>query len=230
MCWGLLALTGVPAIVAGVVLNRPAAPGPWLLLAAANLSFAIGQTSFLVIIGIRHETLPFPSFVDLFYLATYPMYAVGLLIFIQRRAAGHDRRSLLDALTVTVSLALLSWVFLILPYVHDPALSWQQKAVSIAYPIGRCAGAWPCWPGCCCRAPGAPGPSSCSPLGTLGLLASDVSFGPLQLYGSFRVGTATDLGWIVFYAAWGAAALHPSMTRLTEPVTPVPAARARFSG
>ena len=116
----MLALSGVAAIVAGVVLNRPACRVPWLLLAAANLSFAVGQQSFLVFTEIRHEVIAFPSFVDLFYLASYPLYAIGLLIFIQRRSAGHDRRSLLDALTLTVGLALLSWVFLILPYVKTP--------------------------------------------------------------------------------------------------------------
>ena len=215
--WGLLALSGVFAIVAGVIINRPSAPAAWLLLAAANLSFAIGQISFLVITEVRHENLTFPSPVDAFYLSTYPIYAVGLLIFIRRRGAGRDRRSLLDALTVTVSLALLSWLYLILPYVHNPALSWQQKAVSIAYPIGDvlvlamlarflAAGAW--------RTRSV----QLLTLGSLGLLASDVSFGLLQLYSSFHPGTATDLGWLVFYAAWGAAALHPSMTTLTEPI------------
>ena len=33
--WGLISLSGVAAIVAGVVLNRPARKAPWLLLAAA---------------------------------------------------------------------------------------------------------------------------------------------------------------------------------------------------
>lgn len=215
--WGLLALSGVFAIVAGVIIHRPAAPAAWLLLAAANLSFAIGQISFLVITEVRHESLTFPSPVDAFYLSTYPIYAAGLLIFIRRRGAGHDRRALLDALTVTVSLALLSWLYLILPYVHNPALSWLQKAVTIAYPIGDvlvlamlarflAAGAW--------RTRSV----QLLTLGSLGLLASDVSFGLLQLYSSFHPGTATDLGWLVFYAAWGAAALHPTMTTLTEPI------------
>ena len=215
--WGLLALSGVFAIVAGVFLHQPAAPAAWLLLAAANLSFAIGQISFLLITEVRHESLTFPSPVDGFYLSTYPIYAAGLVIFIRRRGGGRDRRGLLDALTVTVSVALLSWLYLILPYVHNPALSWQQKAVSVAYPIGDvlvlamlarflAAGAW--------RTRSV----QLLAVGSLGLLASDVSFGLLQLYGSFHPGTATDLGWLVFYAAWGAAALHPSMTTLTEPI------------
>ncbi len=47
---------------------------------------------------------------------------------------------------------------------------------------------------------------------------SDTAFGAIQLHGSFRNGSVVDLGWALFYSAWGAAALHPSMTRLTEPV------------
>ena len=51
------------------------------------------------------------------------------------------------------------------------------------------------------------------------MLASDVSFGLLQLHGGFHSGTIVDLGWAVFYGAWGAAALHPSMSELTRPVS-----------
>jgi diguanylate cyclase (GGDEF)-like protein/PAS domain S-box-containing protein len=214
--WGVLALSGVSAIVAGVILNRPASRVPWLLLAAANLSFAIGQQSFLVLTEVGHRAVPFPSFVDLFYLASYPLYAIGLAIFIRCRSAGHDRRSLLDALTLTVGLALLSWVFLILPYVNNATLTWLQKAVAIAYPLGDvlvlamlarllAPGTW--------RARSL----QLLTLGSLGLLGSDVGFGLAQLYGSFRLGTLTDVGWAVFYAAWGAAALHPSMRTLTQP-------------
>jgi diguanylate cyclase (GGDEF)-like protein/PAS domain S-box-containing protein len=217
--WGLIGLSGVTAIVAGAVLNRPARKTPWLLLAAANLSFAAGQDSFLVLTQIMHANVPFPSFADAFYLATYPLYAAGLLIFIWWRTPDRDRRSLIDALTLTVGLALLSWIYLILPYVHNPALSWLQKSVSIAYPLGdvlvlamiaRLL---------------APGTARARcvqllTLGTVGMLASDVSYGLIQLYGSsFHTGTIVDLGWAVFYSAWGAAALHPTMSELTQPVS-----------
>jgi diguanylate cyclase (GGDEF)-like protein/PAS domain S-box-containing protein len=215
--WGLIGLSGVTAIVAGVIINRPSRKTPWLLLATAQASFAAGQVSFLLAqaIGAR---LPFPSFADLLYLLTYPLYAAGLLIFIRWRTPGRDRRSLIDALTLTAGLALLSWIYLVLPYVHNPGLTWLQKCVSIAYPLGdvlvlamiaRLL---------------APGTAQARclqllTLGVFGLLAADVSFGLLQLHGSFHNGTVVDLGWAVSYAAWGAAALHPTMTELTKPVT-----------
>ncbi len=227
--WGLLALSGVFAIVAGVIINRPAAPAAWLLLAAANLSFAIGQISFLVITEVRHESLAFPSVVDAFYLVTYPIYATGLLIFIRRRSAGHDRRSLLDALTVTVSLAMLSWLYLILPYVHNPALSWQQKAVSIAYPIGDVLVL-----AILARllAPGAWRTRSLQLLtiGTLGLLASDVAFGLLQLYSSFRPGTAADLGWAGVLRRLGGRRAAPEHDHADRAERRAPSRRAPPSG
>ena len=56
--WGLLGLSGVAAIVAGVVLNRPARKAPWLLLAVAQLSFVAGQLSFLVAGGENVHHVP----------------------------------------------------------------------------------------------------------------------------------------------------------------------------
>ena len=133
--WGLISLSGVIAIVAGTVLNRPARKAPWLVLAAAQASFAAGQLSFLIAAKLG-VVLPFPSFADALYLLTFPLYAVAFLIFIKCRSPDKDRRSLIDALTLTAGLALLSWTFLIRPYVHNPALTGLEKAVAVAYPLG----------------------------------------------------------------------------------------------
>jgi diguanylate cyclase (GGDEF)-like protein/PAS domain S-box-containing protein len=215
--WGLLGLTGVLGILAGVIINRPARKVPWLLLAAALASFIAGQMSFLVA-QLTGTLLPFPSYADVLYLLTYPLYAAGLLIFILYRTPDRDRRSLIDALTLTAGLALLSWIYLVLPNVHTAGLTWLQKSVAIAYPLGdvlilamlaRLL------------APGA-GRTKCVQLltlGAVGVLASDTSYGLIELHGTFHNGTIVDLGWAVFYAAWGAAALHPTMTKLTQPVT-----------
>jgi diguanylate cyclase (GGDEF)-like protein/PAS domain S-box-containing protein len=214
--WGLIILSGVAAVLTGVVLNRPARKVPWLLLAAALACFGAGQLSFLIAAELR-VILPFPSFADLLYLSEYPLAAAGLLIFIKWRTPDGDRRSVIDALTLTVGLALLSWTFLIRPYVHNPALTGLQKSVAIAYPLGDVL-----MLALLARllAPGS-GRTRCVQFLTLGAVAclvSDTAFGAIQLHGTFRNGSIVDLGWALFYSAWGAAALHPSMTRLTEPV------------
>jgi diguanylate cyclase (GGDEF)-like protein/PAS domain S-box-containing protein len=214
--WGLISLTGVAAIVAGTFLNHPARKTPWLVLAAAQASFAAGQLSFLIAARLG-VVLPFPSFADALYLLTFPLYAIGLLIFIKCRSPDKDLRSLIDALTLTAGLALLSWTFLIRPYVHNAGLSDLQKIVAIAYPLGDVLTL-----ALIVRllAPGA-ARTRCVQLlilGSFGCLASDVAFDWVQLHGTFYNGTIIDLGWAVFYAAWGASALHPTMARLTEPV------------
>jgi diguanylate cyclase (GGDEF)-like protein/PAS domain S-box-containing protein len=215
--WALIGLSGVGAIVAGVVINRPARKAPWLLLAVANLSFIAGQTSFLVMTKLKVQ-VPFPSFADGLYLLEYPLYAAGVFLFIRWRSPNRDRRSLIDALTLTVGLALLSWLYLILPYASNPELTWLQKCVAIAYPLGDVLVL-----AMIARllAPGTVRGRSVMllTLGTIGVLASDVSYGLIQLHGVFRSGTIVDLGWAVLYSAWGAAALDPTMTQLTQPVT-----------
>jgi diguanylate cyclase (GGDEF)-like protein/PAS domain S-box-containing protein len=215
--WALLGMSGEGAIVAGVVMNRPARKVPWLLLALANLSFLAGQTSFLVMTKVMTK-VPFPSFADGLYLAQYPLSVVGVLGFIRRRSPNRDRRSVIDALILTVGLALLAWLYLVLPYARNPELTWLQKCVAIGYPLGDILVL-----AMIARllAPGTGRARSVQllALGTIGMLASDVSYGLIQLHGTFRIGTVVDLGWAVLYIAFGAAALHPTMIQLTYPVT-----------
>ena len=209
-----IGLSGVVGILVGVARNRPAHSLPWYLLAAANLSFASGEFAQIVIIQYLHESL-FPSVADAFYLATYVLYAAGLLGFVRWRTVRRDRASLIDALTLTVGIALLCWIYLIVPYVHSPGLSWIQKAISIAYPLGDILVL-----AMLLRLLAPRGGKSVSLVlltaGTLGLLASDIAYALIQLHGTWRTGTVVELGWAVFYGAWGAAALHPSMVTLTE--------------
>ncbi|MGW8886033.1 EAL domain-containing protein [Streptomyces sp. NPDC055749] len=227
--WGVMGLSGVLAILAGVLLNRPSHYVSWLLLAVANLSFLTGQLMNVVYTQYLHQVNPFPSIADGFYLAQYPLYAAGVLGFIRWRTASRDRGSLIDGLILTAGLALLSWTFLIVPYVRNPELTWIQKAFSIAYPLGDLLVL-----AMLARllAPRTGGSRSLQLLtiGSIGILTSDVLFGLIQLDGTWRIGTAVDLGWAVLYTCWGAAALHPSMVTLTRPapVQPPTLAPARL--
>ncbi|GAA2629729.1 hypothetical protein GCM10010307_20810 [Streptomyces vastus] len=209
--------TGVIGIVLGVLLNRPAHRLPWLLLAAGNFAFAAGQATQIILIELLDEAIPFPSIADGFYLAAYPLYAAGLLGFVHWRTSWRDRASLVDALTLTVGLALLSWLFLIDPYARVEGLTWVQKAFSIAYPLGDILVL-----AMLLRLLVGRGGKSRSLMlltaGTVGLLTADVAYGLIQLNGTWRTGTVVDLGWAVLYGAWAAAALDPSMGSLTRPV------------
>ncbi|MER5473592.1 EAL domain-containing protein [Streptomyces sp. NPDC002685] len=208
---------GVIGIVLGVILNHPEHRIPWLLLAAGNFAFAVGQCTQIILMQMPDEEIPFPSIADGFYLAAYPLYAAGLLGFVHWRTSWRDRASLVDALTLTVGLALLSWLFLIGPFAQIEGLTWVQKAFSIAYPLGDILVL-----AMLLRLLAGRGGKSPSLIlltaGTLGLLTADVAYGLIQLHGTWRTGTAVDLGWAVLYGAWAAAALDPTMRSLTQPV------------
>lgn len=221
--WALIGLSGVVAILVGVHLHRPSRRWPWLVLAAANLAFVGGDTAYNALEAFFGQTRPFPSVADALYLITYPLFAVGLFGFIRYRAVGRDLGVLLDALILTSGLALLSWVNLITPLARSEDMSWTEKAISIAYPLGDVL-----MLAMLARllVPGGLRSRSVQllTLGTCGILASDVTYGTLQLKGTWQVGTPWDLGWVVFFTAWGLAALHPSMRGLTERA-PEPAPR-----
>nr|WP_095871761.1 EAL domain-containing protein [Streptomyces sp. TLI_235] len=218
--WTGIGLSSFAAIVIGVHLNRPAHASAWYLLAVANLSFTIGEVVQVVQTNYLHQTA-FPSLADAFYLAEFVLYAAGVWGFIRWRTAHQDRGSLIDALTLTVGLALLSWMYLVVPYARNPELTWFQKAVSIAYPLGDVLVLAMLMRLLAPRGGKSPAVLLLT-VGTVGLLVSDVLYGLIQLHGVWRIGTPVELGWAVLYTAWGAAALHPSMVELTRPIPTQP--------
>ncbi|WP_399225912.1 aminotransferase class I/II-fold pyridoxal phosphate-dependent enzyme [Streptomyces sp. TRM49041] len=217
--WAAIGLAGVVAILVGIRIHRPARRWPWLLLAAANLAFTAGGTTYNALEAFFGRQNPFPSLADVFYLSAYPLFAAGVYGFIRYRCRARDLASLLDALILTSGLALLSWVHLINPVAQVAGPTWGQRVILIAYPLGDVLIL-----AMLVRLLALGGVRDRSvqllTLGTLGILVSDVLYGLGQLHGTWRVGTVMDLGWVVFFTAWGLAALHPSMVRLTERVTP----------
>jgi diguanylate cyclase (GGDEF)-like protein/PAS domain S-box-containing protein len=213
--WGLLGLGSAVAIVVGIVRNQPTHRAAWVLVAFGVTVFAFGDITYDVLTEFMHESNPYPSVADVFYLATYVFLASGLLLMVRsRRRRDGDTGAALDALIVTAGLGALSWMYLIQPYVHAADMALLSKLTSIAYPLGDivllCVIVRLVFGG------GSRGTSvRFLALGTLGVLGADCIYGWIQLHGSWKVGGPTDLGWVLFYVCWGAAALHPAMRDLT---------------
>src|SRR6266540_3546179 len=216
--WPLIGGSSGVAILAGTRWHRPARRLAWYLIAAGQLSFITGDWLYVVRVRVLQAGQVFPSVVDLFYLAFYPLLVAGLLL-IRRRSQSRDMASLIDAAIITIGLGLLSWEFLISPYISMAGFSPGQRLVAIAYPLGdvlvlavavrlavgagRRPLAWWLLAG-----------------SVVPLLFGDTVFGLLQLagtWGTWQRQQALDLSWILFYLGLGAAALHPAMVALSEP-------------
>ena len=215
--WPVIGFSSAAAIVVGTRRNRPDRPLAWYLFAVGQVLFALGDTLYIARVRVLHDSSAvFPSFVDFFYLAFYPCLLAGLLLLIRSRTPGRDTASLIDATIISTGLALLAWVFLIVPNVHYPGMSLLQRVVATAYPLadvlvlalaarlavgsGHRSQAWGMLMG-----------------SLVALIVADAMFGLLQLAGTWEQGGPVDLAWIAYYVGWGAAALHPSMTSLSQP-------------
>jgi diguanylate cyclase (GGDEF)-like protein/PAS domain S-box-containing protein len=215
--WTAIGVMSLAGLVVGTAVNRPRRRLPWSLATAGVAALMLGDATYDVLTGPLGQDNPFPSMADAWYLAMYPLIAGGLLAMIRVTNPLGDKQAALDAAIATVTLGLLVWVYLAAPYAQDPTLTWPQKLVSIGYPLGDVLilavlvrlligvgrhrrALW------------------LLSIGTLGLFGSDVLYGLIQLNGAWATGGFVDIGWMLFYAAWGAAALSPDMKSLTEPV------------
>jgi signal transduction histidine kinase len=217
-----LGLSAAVAIVVGVRMHRPERRLPWYLFAVAQVLFVTGDLVYYTLPEVLHGYMvDFPSVGDIPYVAVYPLIIAGLLVLIHARNPQRDRAAIIDALIIGVGVGVVSWVYLMVPYARDEHLPLGTKALSITYPLmdvlvlavtvrlavdaGRRGTAF-----------------RLLVTGLVSLVVTDAAYGLIELNGTYRTGSWLDTGWLVYYFAWGAAALHPSMRTLSERVADPP--------
>jgi diguanylate cyclase (GGDEF)-like protein len=215
--YSAMSLAVVVAILVGVRRNKPSSSKAWVLMACGQISWVIADTTFNWQQDVMHVD-SFPTFSDGFYLAGYPLLAVGLGMLVKDRA--HSRRDLgplLDSATVTAGLCLLSWVFLARPTIESLHHSPGAAAVAAAYPamdillVGALVRLL--------STPGGRSPAFRMLLAALVLLiTADTLSVAFDLFATNTVSVVEYL-WLFSYVAWGAAALHPSMKSLSDSIT-----------
>lgn len=211
-----LGASSVAAIVVGVRIHRPIRSLPWHLMAVGLLLWVIGDAVDSWFEDVEH-IYPFPSAADGFYLAAYPLLALGLLLLIRGRRPRRDVAGLLDSATLTAGLGLLSWVLLARPTLEASQQSVAAAAVAVAYPVADILLA-----GLLIRLVTTPGGRTASLRLLMAavalLIAGDSTSAALSLFTS-NSSSAFDVIWLASYVAWGAAALHPSMRSLSAPTS-----------
>jgi diguanylate cyclase (GGDEF)-like protein/PAS domain S-box-containing protein len=213
-----LGMTSWIAVIVGIRRNRPRYALPWWLFAFGFFLYWLGDVyTYSYPQLILHGEVPFPSIGDAIYLTVYPAQMLGLLLLVRRRNPQRNRNTLIDAAILTLGLSLLSWVLQIAPYIHDDTLELLPKLVSVAYPLGDIimlaavirlvldAGR---------RRPAFYLLSA----SIVALLSTDFVYGVMTLDNAYHHQLLLDLGWFSYQLLWGAAALHPSMVALDEPV------------
>lgn len=106
----------------------------WIAAGSVCLSAAYGSTlGYQVVTG----AVPFPSIVDVFFLAFYPLFIIGVLRFPTRPASRHERIRLgLDAATIALAAGSVVWYLVLGPTVAAGGSNLLIRIVSGAYPTG----------------------------------------------------------------------------------------------
>ncbi|WP_035305009.1 diguanylate cyclase [Actinokineospora inagensis] len=214
----LISVSAAVAVWFGLIRHRPKPVLPWLLIGACQLVYALADTIFYFSHYVLLNT-DYPSLADLFYLAHYPLAVAGIVLLLRNRTPGRGVAGLLDAGTLAVVAAMLSWLYVIGPQTRLGA-PFMVEAVSVGYPVmdlalltvalGLVLG------------PGSRPPAFFLFIGwTAAIMTADTIYVVQQLNGTFQTGNFLDAIWLAGNLALGASALHPTMRGLAEPA-PVP--------
>jgi diguanylate cyclase (GGDEF)-like protein/PAS domain S-box-containing protein len=214
-----LGLSSSVAIVLGIVFHQPRLRRAWVCFLVGQMLFFLGD------VYTYSPNVPFPSPGDALYLTVYPALMAGLVLLVRRRNPISDWAGLIDSLILSLGIGLLSWVFLVAPYIDLSGMTPVAKGVSMAYPLGDVlllAAAIRLAVDTGRRQPAFYLLAS----SIVCLLVTDSVYNYMLLKGTYHHQVWLDLGWIGYYILWGAAAMHPSMRTLDEPA---PGRRVRLT-
>jgi diguanylate cyclase (GGDEF)-like protein len=196
------------AILAGVRLHRPERPAMWYWFAAGQLVSVVGDFVYEYYDLVLHEE-PYPSFADVFYLAAYPAVAIGLVLLMRRRGS-RGSAGFIEAAIIAVGLGLAFWVFVLHPVAAGSATSMLERWISTTYPaadvllLAMLARLFT----------GGSGRNASTRLigaAAVLVLAADTAYSLVSLYWDADI-PWINVGFLLSYLGWAAAALHPSMT------------------
>ena len=211
----------VLAIIFGIRLHRPTYPLPWYLFASGMVFTVVGDVlwaRYLLSTGS-----PYPSLADIAYLAGIPFFVVGMLL-LGRGTIGRYGANLIDPLIIAVGAGMFSWALLMESGAHTTTSSLLERLLSVTdlftyvvlltilvrtlfIPAKRLPALY-----LLC------GALTC-------LVTTDTAFGSITSgsYTSYNNDSLVYAGMLFTVALFGAAALHPSMAPLSEPVSEAPA-------
>ena len=218
---GIYHLLGVApsiAIVLGVRRYRPAAATALYLVAAGSFCGALGDFLYFGY-GWFGEATPFPGPADYMYGVGGLLIVTGVGLISFRSLAGRGR-DLIDPAIVSLAGVLLMWAIIIGPELDREWSAWNV-GLAVFVPICDALLIVVLMP----LVLGRPRDRAVRLLAAYAAfnVFGDTAYALESLHGTYVVGRALDLAWLLGFVGLGVAALSPSLWTLAEPRR-----RARF--
>jgi len=201
----------------------------WFLLAAALLSWGIGEGFWGLYEAVLGQEVPSPSWADAGYLGGVVIALAAVVTYPATRLRRVGRfRAVVDGLLVASCLLFISWSTALGAAYHTASSSALGRTVNLAYPTGDVAvlivliavaaraGGRRRWP------------LILLIMSMAAQAIADSTYVFLSAHDNYQTGSPIDLLWIVAYFLIGLAALHPTAIAVDDEV-PATAPRATAS-
>ncbi|MBI5680466.1 MAG: GAF domain-containing protein [Methanobacterium sp.] len=192
----------------------------WTLLAFAQLAFTAGDILWMIMEVVFKQN-PFPSIADALYVVYYPIFAIGIFLLPKKQLKKREiYKTLLDMGIITISFALIFWIFLIWPTIQAGHSTELSVALNLYYivadfvllfvlfylllkiqnlkeiPLILLAGA------------------------ITAQIISDIVFAHFNLIGTYITGDLADVGWLLGYVLIGLAGIYQATVIRDTKITP----------
>ena len=208
------------AIVFGVRRHKSGDASAWYLLAGGIALFSAGDIIWTFYERVLHVEVPFPSIADVLYVAAYPPIVFAFARI--GRGRQRDRGALIDATVIGIASGVFVWFIFLEPIMTDASVAFGDRLMAAAYPamdVPMIAAL-----SLFILTPGARSPVFyLLSAGTGLLVVADIVYAQSVLTGNYVGGDFVDAGWLLNYVLWAVAALHPSMSTITQRDTGPPA-------
>ena len=189
----------------------------WTVLALGLLTHTMGDIIWTITEVVYHQA-PFPSLADGWFLAQYPILAIGIFLLPRMSLTSSEKlKILLDMGVVTIASVILFWFLLIAPIIESIAGSDAYTlTLTVAYPVMDMLLLFALVELLFRRTKHMQlGPILLLATGTAVMIGTDLIFFSQSLQNTYDSGGLLDTGWIVAYSLVGlAGVLHANSPKL----------------
>ena len=204
----------------------------WTVLALGLLTHTMGDIIWTITEVVYHQA-PFPSLADGWFLAQYPILAIGIFLLPRMSLTSSEKlKVLLDMGVVTIASVILSWFLLIDPIIKSIAGSDAYTlTLTVAYPVMDMLLLFALVELLFRRIKHMQlGPILLLATGTAVMIGTDLIFFSQSLQNTYDSGGLLDTGWIVAYSLVGlAGVLHANSAKLDLPFQPLESRNLQFA-
>jgi hypothetical protein len=108
----------------------------WACIAAALLCVGLGEVVWGLLYENTDAAISYPNPADPFYLASYPLFAAGLIVIVRGRVPSIELPRWLDGLVILLVVATPMVALVLQPVLRDAPADRLGQIVTVLYPLG----------------------------------------------------------------------------------------------